>query len=162
LKPQNILLEPDMDFHKMKIIDFGVAARFNKQPESHMTERAGTLDYVAPEVLKGKYNEKCDMWSVGVITFMLLSGNAPFFGETDEEVEECILNGKFTFSGPLWMLVSDKAKDFVRKLLTYDYNNRPSAAEALQDEWLADAQPTKLDSTLVKEALQNLLQFRAN
>jgi calcium-dependent protein kinase len=68
----------------MKIIDFGDAIPFDTNGKRKITEVLGTPYYIAPEVLDRNYNEKCDIWSIGVITFLLLSGRAPFFGEDDE------------------------------------------------------------------------------
>jgi calcium-dependent protein kinase len=98
LKPENILLEPDLDFNKMKIIDFGTAIPFDTNGKRRITELLGTPYYIAPEVLARHYNEKCDIWSIGVITFMLLSGKAPFFGDDDEKIFEAVRIGKFEFS----------------------------------------------------------------
>lgn len=102
LKPENILLEPDMDFNKMKIIDFGTAAPYDQGGKRGMTEVLGTPFYIAPEVLNARYNEKCDLWSIGVITYMVLSGKAPFFGKTDPEIYARVREGKFEFSAPSW------------------------------------------------------------
>lgn len=97
LKPENILLEPDMDFDKMKIIDFGTAVPYNPKAKKSLNEVLGTPFYIAPEVLKGNYNEKCDVWSIGVITFMILSGKAPFFGRDDRAIFDMVRKGKFDF-----------------------------------------------------------------
>jgi calcium-dependent protein kinase len=98
LKPENILLEKDLDLETMKIIDFGLSKDFDKKKNhQHMFELVGTPFYIAPEVLKGEYNFKCDIWSIGVITFMLLSGKAPFFGKSDTKIFDMIRAGKVTF-----------------------------------------------------------------
>lgn len=106
LKPENILLEPDMDFNKMKIIDFGTAVPYDQKGKRGLKEVLGTPFYIAPEVLAGNYNEKCDIWSIGVITYMVLSGKAPFFGKTDPDIYASVRRGKFEFSAPSWKLVS--------------------------------------------------------
>jgi len=126
LKPENILLEPDMDFEKMKIIDFGTAVPYDAR-KGDLKEVLGTPFYIAPEVLGGKYNEKCDLWSIGVITFMLLSGKAPFFGKEDSDIFQMVRKGSFKFDGPQWKAVSADAKDFITKLLTVDPKKRLSA-----------------------------------
>ncbi len=97
LKPENILLESDLDLSNMKIIGFGSAAPFNKDGESRISEVLGSPFYVAPEVINRKYNEKCDIWSIGVITFMLISGKAPFHGDDDYKILESVKLGKFEF-----------------------------------------------------------------
>lgn len=102
LKPENILLEPDLDMEKMKIIDFGTAIPFDRRKGKHLTEMLGTPYYIAPEVLDGKYNEKCDIWSIGVITFMLLSGKAPFYGDTDEKIYRMVKAGSIKFTHATW------------------------------------------------------------
>jgi calcium-dependent protein kinase len=130
------LLEPDLDVTKMKIIDFGAATPFDKDGKIKSFETTGTPYYMAPEVIERQYNEKCDIWSIGVITFMLLSGKAPFFGDDDETVFKMVKKGKFQFSSDSWKLVSKEAQDFITNLLTYDYNKRPSAAHALNDPWI--------------------------
>jgi calcium-dependent protein kinase len=80
LKPENILLETSKDYSKMKVIDFGTANKFDMSGKKKLTDRIGTPFYIAPEVLGKSYNEKCDIWSIGVITYMLLCGRAPFYG----------------------------------------------------------------------------------
>jgi calcium-dependent protein kinase len=115
LKPENILLEPDMDFEKMKIIDFGTAIPYkehlndNKSKKS-MQEVLGTPFYIAPEVLNASYTEKCDIWSIGVITFMLLSGKAPFFGKDDAAIFAMVRKGSFEFTSSNWKHVSSEAQ----------------------------------------------------
>jgi len=113
LKPENILLEPDMDFDKMKIIDFGTAIPFAKGNRKGLSEVLGTPFYIAPEVLAGNYTEKCDIWSIGVITYMLLSGKAPFFGKDDAAIFNMVKKGKFEFNASNWSMVSPDAKDFI-------------------------------------------------
>ena len=90
----------------------------------------------APEVLKKGYDAKCDVWSCGVIAFILLSGTPPFDGETDNDIEKAILKGDFKFKGRVWDSVTDDAMDFIQDLLTYDPLERPTAEEALLHPWL--------------------------
>jgi calcium-dependent protein kinase len=120
----------------MKVIDFGTAMPYDKTGKKILTEKLGTPYYIAPEVLAQKYNEKCDIWSIGVITYMLLSGRAPFSGDSDDQIFRAIKVGKFSLTTPTWKGVSDDAKNFVKHLLTYDHSKRPSAADALNHKWL--------------------------
>ena len=91
---------------------------------------------MAPEVIKENYNEKCDIWSCGVILYIILSGQMPFSGASKQAITNQILNGQYSLSGPDWAYVSPEAKQFVRRLMTQDYTKRPSAAEALKDPWI--------------------------
>lgn len=97
LKPENILIDSiSSDGHiNIKVIDFGAALFIS--PKTRISETLGTLYYIAPEVLKGDYNEKCDLWSIGVILFILLSGSAPFNGTTDDDIMEAVKKGKYAF-----------------------------------------------------------------
>jgi len=83
IKPENVLLEDDNSFDQIKIVDFGSAQTFT---EERMKDQHGTCYYVAPEVLKKSYGKECDVWSIGVITYLLLSGTCPFRGATNEEI----------------------------------------------------------------------------
>ena len=125
LKPENILLEQNKDFDQIKIIDFGTSLIFD--PSKTLDEKLGTPYYIAPEVLNKKYNQKCDIWSCGVITYIVLSGIPPFNGANDQDIMKKVRAGKFSFSDACWSQISDKAKDFISKLLTFDYEQRPSA-----------------------------------
>ena len=83
--------------------------------------------YIAPEVLKKKYNEKCDVWSCGVILYILLCGYPPFNGENDVKIIEAVQSGNFNFNGPEWRYVSDEAKSLIAKMLEYNPEKRMSA-----------------------------------
>jgi calcium-dependent protein kinase len=87
-----------------------------------MTQTYGTAYYIAPEVLNSEYNEKCDVWSTGVILFILLSGRPPFDGNDDREIVKSVKKGEYSLSIPEFKKISDEAKDMIRKMLTYDPN----------------------------------------
>jgi calcium-dependent protein kinase len=137
LKPENILLEQNKEFDQIKIIDFGTSLYFKENQK--LSEKLGTPYYIAPEVLAKNYNEKCDIWSCGVITYIVLSGIPPFNGASDQEIMKRVKTGKFAFSDPCWKNISDQAKDFITQLLTMDMNKRPSAADCLKHPWIEQA-----------------------
>lgn len=135
LKPENILIEESIDnMINIKIIDFGTSEIFKKDKIFH--HQIGTSYYISPEVLKNKYNHKCDLWSCGVIMYILLSGSPPFFGKNEDEILKCVQTGKFEFKSRIWKRISDSAKDLITKLLEVDVDKRLSAEEALQHPWL--------------------------
>jgi calcium-dependent protein kinase len=105
-----------------------------------MFERVGTAYYIAPEVLEGMHDEKCDIWSARVILYILLCGYPCFNGETDDQIYKQIKKKKFDFPSPEWDIISDKAKDLIKKMLT-DSTDRISAEEVLKDPWLARRAP---------------------
>jgi len=164
LKPENILYESSNDDSNIKIADFGVSRALKKGTKLHST--VGTILYIAPEVLKNSYNEKCDIWSCGVILYTLLFGRPPFYGRSESEVEEKILKGVYSFSGKEGATVSKEAKSFIQKLLTYSPNDRYSANQALKDPWIVkilfqNRKLTKRNLTLGKEVMRNLASFQA-
>eukprot|EP00931_Biecheleriopsis_adriatica_P041481 TRINITY_DN23702_c0_g2_i1.p1 TRINITY_DN23702_c0_g2~~TRINITY_DN23702_c0_g2_i1.p1 ORF type:complete len:1742 (+),score=437.49 TRINITY_DN23702_c0_g2_i1:785-5227(+) len=141
LKLENWLYEsPDAEA-KLKLCDFGFGQIV--EPSVQLTATLGSLFYVAPEVLEGSYGLPCDMWSVGVIVYMLLSGVPPFDGKTDADVTSKIKNGRFVSTGKRWEGISETAKHFVRSLLRKDPYERLAAAEAAQHAWLKMDQSTK-------------------
>lgn len=95
----------------------------------------GTAYFSSPEVVEGgKYSEKCDVWSIGVIMYCLLCGQPPFDGESDKEVVKAVIAGKYNLSGGLWDDISDSAKDLLSKVLVRE-EKRISAKEAFQHPW---------------------------
>lgn len=91
--------------NSLKIIDFGTSIEFQKNTEKLKTTH-GTSYYIAPEVLEKEYNEKCDVWSIAVILYILLSGNPPFDGKDDKEITNRVKIGKYTMDGDIWESVS--------------------------------------------------------
>merc|ERR1719326_342248 len=106
-----------------------------------LTTKAGTPYYVAPQVLAGKYNQASDLWSIGVIMYVLLCGYPPFFGETDAEVLSKVRLGNFSFNAADWKNVSDDAKELIRMLLKMNPKDRYSAEQALNHTWIKDKAP---------------------
>lgn len=167
LKPENILIvnqkEKDNEYFNIKIIDFGTCEILMN---SKLNEQIGTSFYIAPEVLRNSYNEKCDLWSCGVILFILLCGSPPFYGQTEDEIFRKILQCNYTFKSKVWNKVSQEAKNLVMKLLTLDPDKRLSAKEAMDDIWFKHNDTTKLlqgklNQDNLNNVIKNISEFNA-
>lgn len=136
LKPENLLLRDAHSVGTIKLADFGFAKRV--MVDNGCRTLCGTPGYLAPEILERwpAYDTKCDLWGVGVILFLLLSGYLPFEDEEEDKVFEKTRNGQYFFHPSYWKTVSKAAKNFVTKFLTINPKKRYSAAEALKDEWM--------------------------
>ena len=138
LNPENILIvdRNDLGYPRIKICDFGTSKIMEKGLMQNKV--VGSLYYIAPEVLKKKYNEKCDIWSCGVILYILLSQKLPFSideeKESDEELLNKILIGKYDLESPPFNTISKNAKDLINKLLINDPQKRISAEEAEKEK----------------------------
>ncbi|XP_032938884.1 death-associated protein kinase 2-like isoform X3 [Catharus ustulatus] len=136
LKPENIMLqEKDVPKPRIKIIDFGLA----QQLEDGITFKSlcGTPQYIAPEVINYEpLSLATDMWSIGVITYILLSGLSPFQGETDAETLSNVVAGAYEFEERCFSQTSEMAKDFIRQLLVKEPQHRMTAAECLMHPWI--------------------------
>lgn len=136
LKLENFLYDRKGSNH-LKLIDFGFSKVWD--PNMKMRMSCGTLSYVAPEVLNKDYTNKCDLWSLGVITFILLAGYMPFSGP-DKLQTQNILAGKFTMKHEKWGTVTKLGRDFVLSLLEVKVEKRLSAQEALEHNWISERQ----------------------
>ncbi|XP_075818641.1 myosin light chain kinase 2, skeletal/cardiac muscle [Microtus pennsylvanicus] len=134
LKPENILCV-NTTGHLVKIIDFGLARRYN--PNEKLKVNFGTPEFLSPEVVNyDQISDKTDMWSLGVITYMLLSGLSPFLGDDDTETLNNVLSANWYFDEETFEAVSDEAKDFVSNLIMKDQSTRMSAEQCLAHPWL--------------------------
>ena len=143
LKPENILLDAH-DKNKIKLIDFGTSQIFENEEKMELV--LGTAYYIAPEVLTGNYNEKCDVWSIGVILYILLSGEPPFPGNSDSEILAKVKRGKYSFNRPVWKTRSKTVQNFISKMMAFDPNERLTAAQALESEWIQQKAQEVMDS----------------
>lgn len=161
IKPENLLFVSTEKNARLKVIDFGISKKI--VPGQVLNSLSGTIYYIAPEVVEGYYDEKCDIWSCGVVLYIMLSGHLPFDGKTNEEVIERIMHGNVNFDLPEFEHVSSEAKRLVRSMLTLGSRRRPSAEEVLNDKWV-QKHITSLheNRTLASSALSNLKSFRLN
>jgi calcium-dependent protein kinase len=166
LKPENILLEEEeeatKEYFTIKVIDFGTSGKIKKGQKYN--DVIGTPFYIAPEVLKNKYDEKCDIWSCGVILYVMLSGEPPFYGEDDDEIYNKILTEEVQFNQKEWEDISDEAKDLVKKLLKKDYKSRLSAVDALAHPWIQNIDNQKINFIAIEtlnEIVTNLYKYSA-
>ncbi|XP_070775520.1 myosin light chain kinase 2, skeletal/cardiac muscle [Enoplosus armatus] len=137
LKPENILCVSRVT-NKIKIIDFGLARIY--KPREKLRVNFGTPEFLAPEVINYDFvSFNTDMWSLGVITYMLLSGLCPFLGDDDNETLNNILACKWNFEEQEFIDTSEEAKDFISRLLVVNKSWRMGASEALRHPWLSDA-----------------------
>jgi len=138
IKPANILFESNEEGSSVKLIDFGLS-RTHGLNDSAMTNQVGTYYYMSPGVLQGKYDRSCDLWAVGIVSYILLCGYPPFNGSSDSEVHDSILRGNLIFEKGVWKNLSNVARDFVSKLLSMDSSNIVSVEEALRHPWVVSA-----------------------
>ena len=156
LKFENILFASEDEDSPIKIIDFGFSALLGKKPEikdednkdkkvdpnsmkqygyKRLKSKVGTLYYISPEIIKGNYDEKCDIWACGVILYVLLGGCFPFVGNNDKEVYNLITQVKYDLDKENWKNVSKSAKDLIKNMLT-PAKNRFTAKQVLASKWL--------------------------
>ena len=163
IKPENILIPSgggvNIDYTLLKIIDFGASVLMKGGKK--ITFRFGTPYYIAPEVLKQSYNEKCDIWSTGVILYLLLVGSPPFDGDNDSEIWKKIINDEIDYSNPNMKSLSPEAIDLLQKILVKNPDKRLSASEALEHIWIKKYAPhTKVSRVFSRKIYNNLKNFR--
>jgi serine/threonine protein kinase len=135
LKPENLIFDRPGDDATLKLTDFGFATIM--EPNKKLTSACGTPEYVAPEVLADKpYDQQADMWSCGVIIYILLCGYPPFYGKNEKELFEKILSRKFEFHDRFWGKISAEAKDLINTLIEPNPLKRLTSKQALQHPWI--------------------------
>lgn len=142
LKPENFLFSTnDETTAVIKIIDFGLSRHDCDVSMGVMNTKVGTPYYVAPEVLNREYTKSCDIWSIGVITYILLCGYPPFYGDTDNQIFDAVKKARFNFPSPDWDGISLSAKEFICALLQPIPSKRPTAAQAMEHQWMKEMTP---------------------
>ena len=159
LKPENLLLKSQSDDADVKIADFGFATIAETDS---LTEQCGTPGYVAPEILgHKKYGKAVDMWSVGVITYILLGGYPPFHDDNQRQLFKKIQAAKYEFHPDFWGGVSDEAKDLISKLLVLDVSARLTVDQALSHAWIRKSDQELAERNL-EVNLTELKKYQAN
>lgn len=153
LKPENILYETPDENSALKLGDFGLATML--RPNQLMTVACGTPGYVAPEILRGiAYGKEVDIWSIGVILYILLCGFPPFYDDNNKKLFAQIVAANFSFPDPYWTNISQNAKDLVNKLLVVDPTKRLTAEQILAHPWMDFGDSTSNNN--------NLTHFKSN
>ena len=157
LKPENIVLieSKNKDVY-IKLIDFGTSITIKGK---NLTQELGTIYYIAPEVFMNNYNEKADIWSCGIILYTMLCGHPPFCGNKENIIKSKILHSKLIFPSKEFKSVSKQAIEYIKHLLSYDPEDRPSAEEALNNKWL-QSMISHGNSKLSEYIITNLIKFR--
>nr|CAD7573762.1 unnamed protein product [Timema californicum] len=159
LKPENLLYETEYENSKLKLADFGLS-KFLKNGSYTMNTLCGTVGYCAPEILLNKeYDLSVDLWSVGVVMYIMLCGYEPFWDDAGE-IGMCkrVVEGEFEFSSPWWDDISDSAKDLISQLLQLEPSSRPTASEALEHPWVKGETPR---CTNMANVVKRLREFNA-
>lgn len=171
VKPDNFLFLSDEDGGGMRAIDFGLAEYC--EPEQYLSDKAGTVVFIAPEVLRNRYTLSADVWSVGIIAYLLLTGRLPFGDEDGQEVSElfltkqnyrnkdvfrAVLYSPLDFESPPWDTLSSDAKHLLQSLLRRESANRPTALEALRFKWLRE-ESSPNEEPIARSIVQRLQRF---
>jgi calcium-dependent protein kinase len=154
LKPENFLYASDSETAEIKIIEFGMSNRLDR---TQLHSMVGTPYYLAPEMLKGSYGKPCDVWALGVVMYLFLSGRQPFSGTNVREVFDRIKEADFEFESQKWAGISSEAKDLIRLMLTSNPHHRITAKAALSHPWFKVQGNTEIPSRV----LQALKHYRA-
>ena len=147
--------------YNIRLSEFNYARSFNKKKK--LTKKVGTSYYVAPEVLNRNYNEKCDIWSIGVLLFVLLCGKPPFWGEDDKQITDKVRKGEPDWRKEEWVNVSQEGQDLVKLLLNMKPNHRPTSGEAIQHKWFKKfLYKTPVKTETVKDFYNNICEFKTD
>lgn len=131
IKPENFLLTSRAPEAELKMIDFGLSIKFSEE-EKEFHSIVGTPYYLAPEVIKKQYGIECDIWSIGVMLYILLGGYPPFTGENHHEVFDKILHDDVAFDNERWSLISEQAKDLILQMLNKNHKTRIKLPQVLK------------------------------
>ena len=165
IKSENILVEYSYAEHddvNIKIIDFGTCNYVTQ--DKHLTMKVGSPYYIAPEVLKSDYNNKCDIWSTGIILYIMLIGFPPFSGNNYNDMYQNIQKAKLNTTLTQWQLLSENSKDLITKMLNKDINARLNAQECLNHPWFNELDiqyNNKHSNKLMNNVLNNIVSFNA-
>ena len=160
LKPENILMTDESDDAQPKLVDFGLSKIVG--PNEKCNDPFGTLSYVAPEVLLQKpYDKSVDLWSLGVIIYLLLSGTLPFDDDDDREIARQTIHDDVDFSYPIWKKIGGDVKTMIKKLLAKDKKDRMTLEEVLQHPWILKKSKTLLESRKKSGDASAAEQFKA-
>jgi calcium-dependent protein kinase len=157
LKPENFLFLSKHENSPLKTTDFGLSVFF--KPGDVFKDLVGSAYYVAPEVLRRSYGPEADIWSAGIILYILLSGVPPFWAENEKGIFDAILHGHIDFASDPWPKISSSAKDLIKKMLQGDPKERISAVEVLNHPWMKEDGAS--DKPLDIAVLTRMKQFRA-
>ena len=135
IKPENILFD-SIDGDSVKLIDFGLARRWD-EGDAPMRTVVGTPYYIDPNVLRKNYTRSCDLWSVGIVAYILIAGHPPFNGRDDSATHRAVLKGRYRFASKDWKHTTKESRDFVQRLLQTDSVKRMTVEEALAHPWIA-------------------------
>jgi calcium-dependent protein kinase len=161
LKPENFIFTTKAKDAEVMVIDFGLSCAVDIKHHMHMHTRVGTPYYIAPEVLKKDYTAACDIWSLGVILYILLCGYPPFYGDTDPEIFARVKRGTFDFPVEEWGRVSTQAKQLIQSMLHLDMEVRPTAQQCIEHPWFAEVDAADHPHAQVATlSASNLGQFR--
>ena len=155
IKPENILFSVPGDFNALKLIDFGLSIQKNAKNENR---RVGTPYYMSPEMIHGNFVYESDMWSIGVILFIMVTGKQPFRAHDKEGVFEKILNGKYDKKSLDKSKCSIELKDLIKKTLVKDYKKRISVESALQHKWFSLFEDNKNNFQVIDQDILDSLQ----
>lgn len=156
LKPENLLYADEGEHASLKLADFGFAVELRGKK---LEEVCGTPGYLAPEIISGRpYGAEVDLWAIGVITYILLSGQMPFADPDEKRLFRQIRRAQYTFSGPQWRGISAEAKDFIRRLLVVRPEHRMTAEQALHHPWMTTE---NVGDVHLASAMQQLRRFHA-
>ena len=165
IKYENIMFESKKTNARIKLIDFGLSKCFWHNNQI-LTGQIGTLYTMSPQVIQGAYTAQADLWSIGVVTFMLLSGSdPPFWGHSLQTIISQVMNSQVEFKGNTWSTRSKESKHFVKSLLKVNPKQRLTAVAALKHSWLSkeiDLSDEEPDATLLQNVKSNLINYASN
>jgi len=162
IKCENVMFESKEMDAEIKLIDFGLSKKSKPGKSQYMTAGVGTIYTMAPEIFTGKYTSQVDLWSIGVMTFMILSSTKPFREKTRSKTKDKILAGDFSFHAEVWKNLSEESKEFVKSLITVSPTERLTGEQALKHKWLSEEFPLSErvpDDKVMEDIRQRIVDY---